>query len=263
MKIIKKVYNFFLLSIYEFLSKNIEKKITETHVDKIKLKFYTPNKITFFRAKTILIKEPETISWIKNFSSNSIFWDVGSNVGTFTCVAAKIKKCKVYSFEPSYFNLGILSKNVFINGIEDLVTILPFPLTEKIKVGNFTMSSIDQGAAISTFGENFSFDGSEINKAFIYKTVGISMDQANKILNLPLPDYVKIDVDGIEHLILNGAQDALKNTKEILIEINDEFEDQRKKSTEYLKKFGLNLHSKTHQYNNKAKKIYNQIWKKK
>ena len=89
------------------------------------------------------------------------------------------------------------------------------------------------------------------------------MDQANKILNLPLPDYVKIDVDGIEHLILNGAQDALKNTKEILIEINDEFEDQRKKSTEYLKKFGLNLHSKTHQYNNKAKKIYNQIWKKK
>ena len=27
------------------------------------------------------------------------------------------------------------------------------------------------------------------------------------------PNYIKIDVDGIEHLILNGAKDLLKNKK--------------------------------------------------
>ena len=42
------------------------------------------------------------------------------------------------------------------------------------------------------------------------------------------PDYIKIDVDGIEHLILEGAS-LLKNLSniEILIEINDNFIEQK------------------------------------
>ena len=48
----------------------------------------------------------------------------------------------------------------------------------------------------------------------------------NKILELP--DYIKIDVDGIEHLILKGGEKYLKNKKikSIAIEINENFKDQ-------------------------------------
>ena len=44
-----------------------------------------------------------------------------------------------------------------------------------------------------------------------------------------IPDYIKIDVDGIEHLILEGGKETLKNKKikSILIEINENFEDQK------------------------------------
>ena len=55
------------------------------------------------------------------------------------------------------------------------------------------------------------------------------------------PDYIKIDVDGIEHLILEGAS-LLKNLSniEILIEINDNFIEQ-KKSAGQLEEYNFSL----------------------
>ena len=40
---------------------------------------------------------------------------------------------------------------------------------------------------------------------------------------MPLPDYIKIDVDGIEHKIIEGCNKILKNKKlsSLLIEINE------------------------------------------
>jgi hypothetical protein len=48
----------------------------------------------------------------------------------------------------------------------------------------------------------------------------------NKILKVP--NYIKIDVDGIEHLILKGAKNLLKNNnlKELLIEMNSTYSKQ-------------------------------------
>ena len=48
-----------------------------------------------------------------------------------------------------------------------------------------------------------------MTSVFKYKTVGISIDQAISHLNFAKPNYIKMDVDGIEHLILKGATDTL------------------------------------------------------
>ena len=47
---------------------------------------------------------------------------------------------------------------------------------------------------------------------------------------LEIPNYIKIDVDGIEHLILNGGIKTLKNTnlQSILVEVNEDFQNQKK-----------------------------------
>ena len=46
---------------------------------------------------------------------------------------------------------------------------------------------------------------------------------------LMVPDYIKIDVDGIEHLILRGGDKLFfsKKIKSVLIEINENFENQK------------------------------------
>ena len=43
------------------------------------------------------------------------------------------------------------------------------------------------------------------------------------VYEIPLPDYIKIDVDGIEHYILKGSEKVINNAKSVLIEINDDF----------------------------------------
>ena len=70
----------------------------------------------------------------------------------------------------------------------------------------------------------------------IYKILGFSLNYFINNKLIKKPDYIKFDVDGIEHLILEGSS-FLKECKnlEILIEINDNFVTQKKQLLIYLK----------------------------
>ena len=52
--------------------------------------------------------------------------------------------------------------------------------------------------------------------------MSFSLDKIINEWGLPVPNHVKIDVDGVEHKIIKGAKSLLKNKKlkSILIEIN-------------------------------------------
>ena len=47
--------------------------------------FFTPNRLNYYRAMTFLTKEPDTIKWIESFDNDMVFWDVGANIGIFSC----------------------------------------------------------------------------------------------------------------------------------------------------------------------------------
>ncbi len=268
-KLIKKIVKYFVL----FVSKNkfgirfIDYLVTEV-INKTQMISHkgttfilaTPNGLNHYRADTFSTKEPETLEWIDGFQKKSIFWDIGANVGLYSCYAAKMKNCKVYSFEPSVFNLELLAKNIWLNELTSNISIIPLPLNDSIGFNTLNMSSVLWGGALSTFGETYGFDGEQLNKVFDFTTIGITMNDSCNLLNIPIPDYIKIDVDGIEHLILKGGEDILKKTKEILIEIDDEFELQVNQTNEILQKCGLILQEKKHAeiYNNTT--TYNQIW---
>ena len=53
--------------------------------------------------------------------------------------------------------------------------------------------------------------------------LGLSLDSLIYEFNLPIPNYLKIDIDGNELLVLKGAKRLLKepNLKEIFVEIDD------------------------------------------
>jgi FkbM family methyltransferase len=237
-----------------------KKCITHQGVDII---LSTPNSLNEFRASSFSIKEPETLEWIDLIPTGSVVWDIGANVGLYSCYAAKQRGCRVFSFEPSIFNLELLARNIFNNQLQDLITIVPLPLSESLSVNKLNMSSTEWGGALSTFGYDFGHDGEKMNKVFEFSTIGISMVDAVKLLNIPQPDYIKLDVDGIEHLILKGGGSILENAKGILIEINDDFEKQAGDAMQYLEKSGLVLKEKRHaQYfdNTIFNKTFNQIW---
>jgi FkbM family methyltransferase len=229
----------------------------------VELTFVAPNTLNRFRIDTFSTKEPETLEWIDGIPQDSVVWDIGANIGLYTCYAAKARRCRVFAFEPSVFNLEALARNVYLNGLTSQVIIIPLPVSDSLSVNAFNMSSTDWGGALSSFGQVFGHDGQVLHKVFEYSTIGISMTDAMAVLKIPQPDYIKMDVDGIEHLILKGGDVVLQNVRSVLIEINDEFERQRLESASYLSQAGLVLKEKRHAdmfENSQFKNTYNQIW---
>ncbi|MDB4877477.1 MAG: Methyltransferase [Gemmatimonadetes bacterium] len=227
------------------------------------LSFAVPNAQNKFRVDTFSEKEPETLDWIDEMTPGSVLWDIGANVGLYSCYAAKRKGCRVFAFEPSVFNLELLARNVFVNNLAALVTIVPLPLSESRCVSTFNMTTTDWGGALSTFGESYGYDGKPLVKKFEFATVGLSMNDAAELLRIPPPDYIKMDVDGIEHLILKGGVPQLETVKSILIEINDAFQSQAQEAEQYLAAAGLHLKEKRRWKGTDGSSFetaFNQIW---
>tara|TARA_B100001063_G_C16724456_1_gene535498 strand:+ start:424 stop:1272 length:849 start_codon:yes stop_codon:yes gene_type:complete len=276
-KIIKLIIKFFIYSVISLLSKTLfgryinqaifeaVRKITKKISYKnLNLEFFTPNILTYWRVDTFATKEPETLDWIDTFEDGSIFWDIGANIGLYTCYAAKKKKSKVFSFEPSIFNLEILARNIFINNLSNLVTIIPIPLSDNIKLSSLNMTSTQLGGALSTFDKNYGHDGNLINQIFNYRTIGISSDKLSNFFNLEKPDYIKLDVDGIEHLILEGSIETIKNVKSLLVEVDDDFNELSVKIRSFLLENNFvakeKKHSKIIEDSEEFKNSFNQIW---
>lgn len=240
----------------------MEKVIEISHVG-VSLKFATPNSECGFRVKTFATKEPETLDWIDLIPEGAVLWDVGANIGLYSVYAAKKRNCRVWAFEPSVFNLELLARNIFLNELTEQITIVPLPLSDKLAVNKLHMTSTNWGGALSTFGQEYGHDGKPINKIFEFPTIGISMIDAVELLKIAQPDYIKMDVDGIEHLILKGGMPVLSKVKGILIEINDKFTTQANDTSMYLQQAGFFLKEKKHAEifeAGMAQYTFNQIW---
>lgn len=229
----------------------------------VELVFAVPNGVSWARADSFSVKEPETLEWLDNMEPGSVVWDIGANVGLYSCYAAKRHGCKVYAFEPSVFNLELLARNIFLNGLIEKVVIVPLPLSDRLTTSTLNMSMTDWGGAMSTFGESYTHDGKPLNKVFEFSTVGLSMDDAVSRLDITQPDYIKMDVDGIEHLILQGGISVLTKVRGVLIEINDEFDKQSTDTIQYLSAAGLELLEKRHSEMFEDTFVFNQIWRRK
>lgn len=228
------------------------------------LLFTVPNMLNHFRTFSFASKEPETLAWIDRLPRDSVLWDVGANIGLYSCYAARARGCRVVSFEPSVFNLELLARNVFLNGLSDRITIVPLPLFEHVTQSSLNMTSTQWGGALSTFGAAHGFDGEVLQKVFEFRTVGLSMDDCVNRLGLPVPDFMKMDVDGIEHIILRGGPQVLGHLRGVSIEINDAFREQAEESRRALEGAGLHFVSKAHSALIEAqpafKDTFNQVW---
>jgi FkbM family methyltransferase len=236
------------------------------------INFFVPNRLVKWRVETFFTKEPETLEWIDSFDDNSkiIFWDIGANIGLYSIYAAlKFKNIEVVSFEPSTSNLRVLSRNISINKLENKIKINQFPLTNKenkyliMKEGHFI-----EGGALNSFGEDFDFEGKIFKSEMNYQLFGTTINFLIENNILEIPDYIKIDVDGIEHLILEGGDKFLGNekVKSISIEINENFVDQYDSVQKSMKQFNFVFKHKKHseivEDNGPFSKTYNYLFEK-
>jgi len=203
--------------------------------------FASPNTLTQYRSTSFSSKEPDTLTWLETIPEDAVLWDIGANVGLYSIYAARKVNACVFAFEPSVFNLEILARNIFLNGMQGRITIVPVALSDLLGPSFFRMSSTAWGGALSTFCQDFDQHGGKLNSIFEYQTMGMTMDEAMRLLNIPAPRFIKIDVDGIEHFILRGGAEALIGVESVMVEIDDGFTEQAEETARHLRNAGLTL----------------------
>lgn len=244
---------FFKKSVKYFFLNEIDKKNYKKIVlNQKSIFFYTPTSMCDFRVNTFFEKEPETLEWIDRFEieeNNEVcLWDIGANIGLYSIYAAvKYKNLKIFSFEPSTSNLRVLSRNLSINNLNDNVTIVPIALGENnTYFSKFYETNFMEGGALNSFKYNKNYIGNKLDYSNSYNILGLSLDELIEKTNIIIPRYIKIDVDGLEHLILKGSEDLLqsKELKEVFIEINENFKEQFKSVIDIMTKNNFKIISK-------------------
>jgi FkbM family methyltransferase len=174
-----------------------------------------------YRAETYATKEPETLAWIRgDLRDGDVFFDVGANVGLYSIFAAKLRPaCLVYAFEPESHNFSSLCRNLLLNGLTNVIP-CSFPLSDREGFELFHVYDLRPGSALHSLGAPS--DLRSAAPAVVRQgMVGVTLDALVGRHGLPAPALLKLDVDGIEEKILQGATALLQSGKlrSLLVEV--------------------------------------------
>ena len=188
-------------------------------------------------------KEPGTIQWLeKHIKPGTVFYDVGANIGAYTLVAGALG-AKVFAFEPAFQNFNQCNRNITLNGMDSNVSLFPVAFSTQTKIANFKYIEMTPGTSRCYYNEEGSYH-LNIPPVVEKATIILSLDSFLEIFNLPEPEMLKIDVDGGERDVINGAKQTMKNTtlKSIQIEV-DETERPADDIKELIQSYGFKLTS--------------------
>lgn len=177
-------------------------------------------------------------------SPGGVFIDVGANKGDFTLLAAKIvgNAGKVFAFEPEPENCHWISKSIQLNGYNN------------IKLSELALSDTN-GEAQLYLGKKSGWHTLLAGQADRNQgTIKISIDTLDNVLEgigQDRVDMIKIDVEGAEYEVLNGAyQTLIRNHKIILlIDIHPELGVNPLKVCTFLNDLGFSLYQMRYPFN--------------
>lgn len=187
-------------------------------------------------------RETETRRWIDEIpgESRSVLWDVGAQVGSFSVYAAS-RGITVISVEPVPQNLMMLTRNIDLNNLHERCTVLPIAACGQDQPAMLSLSGIGFGTARNSFGGiALAPNQDAMRTASGFRTVGATIRTAVKSLNLPPPQFIKVDVDGIDDDVIYGCGDLLSSVKGICCELK--FSNERVEAmSAHLQTYGLVL----------------------
>ena len=166
-------------------------------------------------------KESSENRFIKSIDfKNKIVFDIGAAGGMFTLFFARAvhPNGKVFSFEPNPFSYKELLGNLAVNNFNNIQTFqLGVGSSEYKDYIVFDKSSRGTGSLNKKIQAGLT-NNSKVTKEEI-NVVSVDYFILNK--GFTLPDFIKIDVEGLEFDVLEGMRNTLKNKKpELFIELH-------------------------------------------
>ena len=195
---------------------------TKVNVRGQSIRIAVDNVRTLQRAKTYSIKEPDTLDWLDTFEPNSVFFDLGANIGQYSLYPAKKfgDAIQVYAFEPQCINYYLLNKNIYLNKLEKNITAYGVAISGISEFSKLYIPKFSAGGNRSQFGKE-DLKTMKRPASHIQGMFGVTLDDLCDKWGLPCPNYIKIDVDGIEIPIIKGAENTLRNpnVRSVIVEL--------------------------------------------
>lgn len=145
-----------------------------------------------------------------NFRGLTVF-DIGGWEGVYTMFFSRAvgETGHVVTFEPNPINQDRIAENVRLNGLSN-VTVRPVALGEYVADAELLIPAGVSGEAyVATSASRDSLPGGS-TRMTIRVTTG---DDEMRLNRLPVPDFVKIDVEGFELNVLRGMRNTIEHYK--------------------------------------------------
>lgn len=137
-----------------------------------------------------------------------LFLDVGANIGSYSILAAAGVGANVIAVEPISETYASLSANIRVNDLTALITAHRVGLSDKPGTLSFT-TDLDSMNHVLADGERA-------------ESQAITVTTMDALCNAKSPIIIKIDVEGHELAVLNGAEKTLADPKllAVIMELN-------------------------------------------
>lgn len=154
-----------------------------------------------FGSLIVYVTRPEfyEMQYVENhLTTDSVFIDVGAGIGDYSLIASsKIKHGKIFAFEPHPSPRAVFSQNIALNSIRNII-LSSDVVSHKTGKVRFHFQQTSELSGISKHGQ--------LTNARTIDSL-ITEYKLNKI------HMLKIDVEGAELSVLQGAKEAMKNNR--------------------------------------------------
>ncbi len=159
----------------------------------------------------------------QEIKGNMNILDAGANIGYYALLESSClgDGGKVYAFEPDPRNVEVLKKNVEVNNLSKVITVYPYAVGDTDSVDKFY---IYPESNMNSFVKNVKKRDDE---AKIIDVKRIKLDSFPQIDSI---DFIRMDIEGYECFLIDGAMEFLKRKKNIkmLIELHPDVYDDKK-----------------------------------
>ena len=179
---------------------------------------------TSYLTKVIYWKGINSFEYTKLFNdlikNCKVFFDIGANIGYYSIMAATSSRTvNIFSFEPAEGPQKYLESNIRINGFQDRIMNNNLALSNEAgkitfyEVNNEKYSYLKYNLSGVGNAEGIKHD----RKMSEYEVPSNRLDNYVNENNIHGIDIIKIDTEGTEYLILEGARESIIKYKPIII----------------------------------------------
>ncbi|MCS7055511.1 MAG: FkbM family methyltransferase [Thermoflexales bacterium] len=167
------------------------------------------------------IYEVEEVLFFRQvIGTSKVFVDVGANIGLYTTLAvhAMPTDAMIIALEPHHRSFELLQSNVNRNRVlrgSDAPRVVLIPKAATARAGNYELRLNPDNS-----GDNRLYRGTFQGRLENWPTEhvsGVTLDEVCEELSIEQVDFVKLDVQGYEHHVIQGAKMTLSRSQQVVL----------------------------------------------